>query len=127
MAKTILVVDDSPTEVRVILSALEGKGYQFVTAADGEEALEKCTGFRPDLILLDIILPKRNGYQVCREIKGRKSPPKIIMVSSKDQDSDKFWGMRQGADGYLTKPIDLKLLASTVEEMLVGQSLTAEN
>jgi DNA-binding response OmpR family regulator len=121
MAKTILVVDDSPMELRVILSALEGKGYQLVTAADGEEALEKCSGFQPDLILLDIILPKRNGYQVCREIKGRKSPPKIIMVSSKDQDSDRFWGMRQGADGYLTKPIDLKLLASTVDEMLVGQ------
>jgi CheY-like chemotaxis protein len=121
MSKTILVVDDSPMEVRVILSALEGKGYQLVTAADGDEALEKYSGFRPDLILLDIILPKRNGYQVCREIKSRRSPPKIIMVSSKNQDSDRFWGMRQGADGYLTKPIDLKLLASTVDEMLVGQ------
>ncbi len=120
MSKTILVVDDSPSEVRVMLSALEGRGYQLLTASDGEEALMKNKGFRPDLILLDIVLPKRNGYQICREIKSdkRTTPPKIVIVSSKNQESDRFWGMKQGADGYLTKPLDLKLLAETVDNLL---------
>jgi twitching motility two-component system response regulator PilH len=120
MSKTILVVDDSPSEVKVMLSALEGRGYQLLTAVDGEEALQKNKGFRPDLILLDIVLPKRNGYQICREIKSDKQavPPKIVMVSSKNQESDRFWGFKQGADGYLTKPLDLKLLAETVDKLL---------
>jgi DNA-binding response OmpR family regulator len=120
MSKTILVVDDSPSEVKVMLSALEGRGYQLLTASDGEEALMKNKGFRPDLILLDVVLPKRNGYQICREIKADKSgaAPKILMVSSKNQESDRFWGMKQGADGYLTKPLDLKLLAETVDRLI---------
>lgn len=119
MSKTILVVDDSPAEVQVMLSALQGKGYNFVTAADGEEALEKNLGYRPDLILLDIVLPKRNGYQICREIKSNKTfAPKIIMVSSKNQESDRFWGLKQGADEYLTKPLDLQVLADMVDRLL---------
>ena len=102
-----------------MLSALEGRGYHVVTACDGEEALEKNTWCRPDLILLDIVLPKRNGYQICREIKAdRKHSPKIIMVSSKNQASDRSWGFKQGADGYLTRPLDLKVLADTVDRLL---------
>jgi CheY-like chemotaxis protein len=64
MAKTILVVDDSPSEMQFILRALSGKGYEFYTATDGEQALEKASAHRPDLIVLDIVLPKKNGYQV---------------------------------------------------------------
>lgn len=120
MVKTILVVDDSPAEMQFILKALSGKGYRFYTAVDGEQALEKATQHVPDLILLDIVLPKKNGFQVCRQIKNSDPPvkTKIIMVSSKNQESDKFWGKKQGADAYLTKPLSPADLVAAVEENL---------
>jgi len=118
MRKTILVVDDSAAEVKMMLAALEGRGYDVFTASDGEEAITQTHLCHPDLVLLDIVLPKRNGYQVCRELKGLQSPPKVIMVSSKNQKSDRFWGMKQGAYQYITKPIDQKILASAVEQLL---------
>jgi len=120
MAKTILVVDDSPSEMKFILSVLSGKGYEFFTATDGEQALEQATAHRPDLIVLDIVLPKKNGYQVCRQIKKSEPPvaTKIIMVSSKNQESDRFWGMKQGADFYLTKPFGPDELVDAVERNL---------
>lgn len=106
--RKILVVDDSPTELNLILDALKGKGYQLVTAVDGEEALEKAQQESPDLILLDVVLPKKNGFQVCRTLKTapETSAIKIVMVTSKTQDSDRFWGLKQGADEYLNKPFD---------------------
>ena len=120
MSKTILVVDDSPSELKLMVSALEGRGYNLVTAVDGEQAIERAFSRRPDLILLDVVLPKRNGYQVCRQIKaeGQKPNPKIIMLSSKNQESDRFWGFKQGADFYLTKPLDPGDLAATVDRVL---------
>ena len=117
MGKTILVVDDSPSEMQFILKTLSGKGYQFYTATDGEQALEQASRHSPDLIVLDIVLPKKNGFQVCRQIK-QSDPPvktKIIMVSSKNQESDKFWGKKQGADAYLTKPLKPSDLIAAVE------------
>jgi DNA-binding response OmpR family regulator len=113
MLKTILVVEDSPTELRLIEQALQGKGFELITAVDGEEALAKAEARRPDLVLLDVVLPKQNGYQVCRQIK--RSPviggTKVIMVTAKRQESDRFWGIKQGADEYLRKPF-------TTEELL---------
>ena len=120
MAKSILVVDDSPSEMQYILRALAGRGYEFFTATDGEQALEQASAHLPDLIVLDIVLPKKNGFQVCRQIK-KSDPPvktKIIMVSSKNQDSDRFWGMKQGADFYLTKPFGPAELLDAVEKNL---------
>ena len=111
--QTILVVDDSPTERRIMSAPLNGQGYQIHTATDGEEALSKVADIRPDLILLDIILPKKNGYQVCRQLKSAPATKdiKIVLVSSKNQESDRFWGMKQGADDYLFKPFsDRELL-----------------
>lgn len=106
--RKILVVDDSPTELNIILDALQGKGYQLVTAVDGEEALEKAQRESPDLILLDVILPKKNGFQVCRTLKTAPETQDItiVMVTSKSQDSDRFWGLKQGADEYLMKPFE---------------------
>ena len=106
--QSILVVDDSPTERRFITSKLEEKGYTVITAADGEEALEKAMTENPPLMVLDIILPKKNGFQVCRQLKTTPETKgiKIIMLSSKSQDSDRFWGLQQGADVYMTKPVD---------------------
>ena len=104
--KKILVVDDSPTDRQIAASACEAKGFEDVAVAEGEEALEKAVELQPDLILLDVILPKKNGFQVCRQLKSSPDTQdiKIIMVTSKSQDSDRFWGIKQGADGYLTKP-----------------------
>jgi twitching motility two-component system response regulator PilH len=118
--KTILLVDDSPAQLRLLQQALAGRGYQLMTAADGEEALAKVSEQRPDLILLDIILPKKNGFQVCRQIKTSPDTKntKILLVSNKSQDSDRFWGLKQGADGYVTRPFNSEELAASVARHL---------
>ena len=120
MAKTILVVDDSPTEMRLVTTPLQGKGYRIITAVDGEDALEKASQEHPDLMLLDIILPKKNGFQVCRQLKTTPETQdiKIIMISSKNQDSDRFWGLKQGADEYMTKPFEDDELLANVAKFL---------
>lgn len=106
--RTVLLVDDSPTDLRLMTHALSPKGYRLLTASDGEEALERVVQDRPDLIFLDVILPKKNGFQVCRQLKTAPETRdiKIVLVTSKTQDSDRFWGLKQGADEYLTKPFD---------------------
>ncbi len=120
METTVLVVDDSPTELRAMQAALKGRGYTVVTAVDGEQALEKAMQFKPRVMLLDIVLPKKNGFQVCRQLKTTPQTQdiKIVLVSSKTQDSDRFWGMKQGADEYITKPYDAAELAASVERFL---------
>ena len=118
--KSILVVEDSPTELKVVTSVLSGLGYHFTTAADGEEALAKAIQLKPDLILLDVVLPKKNGFQVCRQLKTGADTKgiKVIMVTSKTQESDRFWGLKQGADEYITKPFQPKDLLASVERHL---------
>ena len=113
----ILVVDDSPTELSLTRNALMGNGFQVLTAADGEEALLLAASEHPDLILLDVILPKKNGFQVCRQLKTAEDTReiKIVLVTSRTQDSDRFWGSKQGADGYLTKPFREEDLLAAVE------------
>lgn len=116
----ILVVDDSPTALSLTKNALTGKGFQILTAVDGEEALVLAASERPDLILLDVILPRKNGFQVCRQLKTAEETReiKIVLVTSKAQDSDRFWGLRQGADGYLTKPFcEEDLLAAVAQQI----------
>ncbi len=115
-AKTILLVDDSPTELRLMMSALEGKGFNLITAMNGEEALEKILEAKPDLVLLDIILPKKNGFQVIRQLRTAPETKdlKVILVSSKTMSSDRFWGLNQGADDYITKPFRPEELAAAV-------------
>jgi twitching motility two-component system response regulator PilH len=117
---TILVVDDSPTSLLFMTKSLEEKGYRVVTAVDGEEAIEKAVQEKPSVMLLDVILPKKNGFQVCRQLKTDPdtSKIKIVMVTHKDQESDRFWGMKQGADAYLTKPIETADLLENVEKFL---------
>ena len=115
---TILVVDDSPTDLRVITAPLLERGYRIITAVDGEEALEKAVQEKPRLIVLDVILPKKNGFQVCRQLKTSPQTEdiRILMLTSKSQDSDRFWGLKQGADEYLTKPFeDVELLANVAK------------
>lgn len=120
MAKTILIVDDSPTEMHLMMNALKTEGFNIITAIDGEEALQKADQFHPDLILLDVILPNSNGFEICRRLKTSPSTKdiKVILVTSKDQESDKFWGMKQGADEYITKPFVSEYLISSVNKFI---------
>jgi len=104
--KKVLIVDDSPAEVKLMQSLLEKEGYWPVGLNDPKLVEEAITHERPSVILLDIVMPDRNGYQVCRDLKGSaefNSIP-VIMVTSKSSVSDRFWGEQQGADGYVTKP-----------------------
>ncbi|MBA4191090.1 MAG: two-component system response regulator [Planctomycetaceae bacterium] len=120
MARTILVVDDSPTELLLVTNALEHSGYRVITAVNGEEALAKAAAERPDLILLDVVLPRKNGFQVCRQLKTAPDTQniKIVLLTSKSQDSDRFWGLKQGADGYMTKPFAEAELISVLGGLL---------
>ncbi len=119
MAK-ILIADDSLAELQIFQQALQPLGHTIVTVMDGEAAEEKLRAEKVDLIILDVIMPKKNGFQVCRDIKSNdqlKNIP-VIMVTSKDQESDKFWGMKQGADEYLTKPFKAEDLVKTVKKYI---------
>lgn len=118
--ETILVVDDSPTDLKLMTSPLEEKGYRVLTAVDGEQALEKASQEKPHLIVLDVILPKKNGFQVCRQLKTTPETKdiKILMLTSKTQDSDRFWGLKQGADEYMTKPFDDEEYVATITKLL---------
>jgi DNA-binding response OmpR family regulator len=118
--EVVLVVEDSPTNMRLITDLLQEEGYIVVSAVDGEEALKKAASEQPALIVLDVILPKKSGFQVCRQL--RMSPDtkdiKIIMLTSKTQDSDRFWGLKQGADVYMIKPFDNDTLLANIAKLL---------
>ena len=118
--KRIVAVDDSPTSLRFVSDTLSGAGFEVVTAKDGEEAIEKVTSEPPDCVVLDILLPKKNGFQVCRELKTNPATKdvRIILLSSKNQETDRFWGQRQGADAYVTKPIQAPELTAIVHAVL---------
>ena len=119
MAK-ILIADDSLAELQIFQQALSPTGHAIVTVMDGEAAEEKIRTEKIDLIILDVIMPKKNGFQVCRDIKNNdqfKNIP-VIMVTSKVQESDKFWGMKQGADEYLTKPFKPEDLLKVVKKYI---------
>lgn len=106
MQKKVLIVDDSPSQVRLIQGLLETEGYSPVGLSDPKRIEEAIAHERPSVILLDVVMPDRNGFQVCRDLKGHaefNSIP-VILVTSKDTPSDRYWGEQQGADGYVTKP-----------------------
>lgn len=113
----ILVVDDSPTEQNAIRQSLEASGYQVVVASAGEEGLDRMEREPFDLLVLDVIMPGKNGFQICRQIRrdARWANLPILMVTSKDQDADRFWGMKQGATEYITKPFSSSDLVTAVQ------------
>lgn len=119
MAK-ILIVDDSPTEIHILSKALEGDGHQVVVATDGEEGVAKAIAELPDLILMDVVMPGLNGFQATRKIHRNASTKHIpiIIVTTKDQDTDREWGMRQGAMDYLVKPVNTGILTEKVRSLL---------
>ncbi len=112
----ILIVDDSPTERFYLTDILVRQGYAVSTAVNGEEALERIRAERPELILMDVVMPGANGFQVTRAIARDPELSKVpvIICSSKSQETDRIWGMRQGAKDYLVKPVDPQLLLAAI-------------
>ena len=117
---TALVVDDSMTERAIFSECLMEMGIKVTTASSSEEAIEKIKTTNVDVIVLDIVLPGRSGFELCRELKGSEKFKKIpiVMCSTKQTEMDKFWGMRNGADAYLVKPIDQQEFVKTVKGLL---------
>lgn len=117
----VLVVDDSPTVLYKTSLMLTEGGYEVVKATDGQQALELARQEQPNLILLDVILPKLNGYQVCRKLKSSSETAHIpvVMVTSKTKDSDRHWGIEQGADSYITKPFEADDLLDVIDDLLL--------
>ena len=121
MAK-ILVVDDSATQLQSLTKSLQKHGHEIITASDGVQAVETAASELPDIILMDVVMPNLNGFQATRQItQGSKtSHIPVIMLSGKDQETDKVWAERQGAKGYFTKPPDEKALLKTISDLLAG-------
>jgi twitching motility two-component system response regulator PilH len=118
----ILIVDDSPTEVHVMQKALERHGYRTATAADGAEGVRLARQIHPDLIFMDIVMPGVNGYQATRALvndPATRSIP-IVMVTSKGQEADRSWGLRQGAVDYLVKPVSPDQLVEKAQATLAA-------
>jgi DNA-binding response OmpR family regulator len=116
--ETILIVEDDPTMLRGLKDNFEFKGYRVLTAADGEDGLNKALNEKPDLILLDIMLPKINGYEICRLIRKENLTMPIIMLTAKGEESDIVLGLNLGADDYVTKPFSIKELLARVAAFL---------
>jgi twitching motility two-component system response regulator PilH len=115
-----MIVDDSPTEVHVMRTALEKHGFETLSASDGSECLNLVKEVQPDLIFMDIVMPGLNGFQATRSLSRdprTKSIP-VIMVSTKNLETDRIWGMRQGAVDYLIKPVDASDLVAKANEIL---------
>lgn len=115
----ILVVDDSPTDRYYLTDILVKSGYSVSTAESGDEAMDKIKADKPDLILMDVVMPGKNGFQATRAITRDPAMQnvKVIMCTSKDQETDRIWGLRQGAQDYLVKPIDAQLLLSKIASL----------
>lgn len=120
MAKRILIADDEPNIVISLEFLMQRSGYQVQTAADGEQALRQLSEFKPDLILLDIMLPLRNGFEVCQRI--RENPEwqhtKVVMLTAKGREVEVTKGLALGADVYITKPFATKDLLASVQQLL---------
>ncbi|NJM27131.1 MAG: response regulator [Pseudanabaena sp. RU_4_16] len=116
----VLVVEDSPPQREMISALLTGIGLAVTSAGDGVEALEQMKNSRPDIVVLDIVMPRMNGYELCRRIKTdpKTQEVPVVMCSTKGEEFDRYWGMRQGADAYIAKPFQPQELVGTVKQLL---------
>lgn len=116
----VLIVDDSPTETFQLSSMLEKKGYTVMAAESGEAGVDMARQQKPDVILMDVVMPGLNGFQATRLLSKDSETGHIpvIIVTTKDQKTDQMWGMRQGAKAYLTKPVSEKLLLDTITTVI---------
>ncbi|HEY9849518.1 MAG TPA: response regulator [Leptolyngbyaceae cyanobacterium] len=117
---TVLLVEDSATQREMISDFLKERGLKVTIARDGIEALEKVAANRPDLVLLDIVMPRMNGFEFCRRLKSNPKTNQIpvVMCSSKSEQFDRYWGMKQGADAYIAKPFHPSELVNTLKNLL---------
>ncbi|MDJ0737226.1 MAG: response regulator [Nostocaceae cyanobacterium] len=118
---TILLVEDSPSELEIMKTYLNENGYKIITANSGKEALEKARLTMPDAIVTDVIMPGMSGFELCRSIKRNPATQQIpiIICSSKNQEIDKYWGIKQGADIYITKPYTREQLLGAIESIAI--------
>ena len=116
----ILIVDDSPTQTLSLAKILKKNGHDVMTAKDGAEGVEVAKAELPDLVLMDVVMPRVNGFQATRQITKNPSTSHIpvIIVTTKDQETDKIWGARQGARSYVTKPVEEATLMEAVNQFL---------
>ncbi|NJL97593.1 MAG: response regulator [Synechococcaceae cyanobacterium SM2_3_2] len=123
----VLVVEDSPAQREMISGLLQRSGLDVTSVSDGLEAMDLIKGLLeqglpPDLVVLDIVMPRMNGYEVCRQIKANPATQHlpVVMCSSKGEEFDRYWGLRQGADAYIAKPFQPQELVGTVRQLLRG-------
>jgi twitching motility two-component system response regulator PilH len=116
----ILIAEDSATSIELLKRALLPLGHTILVANDGQNAEEIIENEKPDLLILDIIMPKMNGFQLCRALRASPSHQNmpIIVITSMDRESDRYWGMKQGASEYLVKPVDPTVLVQKVKNYL---------
>ncbi len=116
----VLVVDDSPTELHILKGFLEGAGYEVLLAENAESGIEMARSSKPDLVLMDVVMPGLNGFQATRQLSRDPDTEDIpvIMVTTKDQETDRTWGLRQGAKEYLVKPVEKNELLSRIKDVL---------
>ena len=116
----VLIIDDSPTELHVYKGMLEKHGHKVETAKNGEEGIGKAQNIKPDLILMDVVMPGMNGFQATRELSRNAvtTAIPIIIITTKDQETDKVWGLRQGAKDYIVKPVKEDVLIKHVNAIL---------
>lgn len=118
MPDLILLVDDEPSIIQLSRMYLEREGFKVESAGDGETALEAITRLKPGLLVLDVMLPKMDGFEVCRRLRAENNPILIIMLTARDEDVDKIIGLELGADDYLTKPFNPRELVARVKALL---------
>ena len=120
MTKKILIVDDEPNIVISLEFLMKKEGFEVAVASDGEEALAKVASFDPDLVLLDVMMPKKSGFEVCESLRSdsRHGGLLIVMLTAKGRDTEVAKGMAIGADAYVTKPFSTKELLAKVKDML---------
>jgi twitching motility two-component system response regulator PilH len=119
MAK-VMLVDDAYSELQLMESILGAAGHTVLSYSDGEGLEDRVAAQQPDIVLLDVVMPKRNGYEVLRGLRKdpRTKQTRVVVVSSKNQESDRLWGLRQGADDYLAKPFTREQLVATVRRFV---------
>ncbi len=124
----ILIVDDSPSQLAAMKKIVDKLGHEVISAEDGALGVEVAKREMPDLILMDVVMPNLNGFQATRSISKDAATAHIpiVLVTTKDQVTDKVWGLRQGAKAYLTKPVNETQLIELVNELLAGRTPPAE-
>ncbi|MBV9388110.1 MAG: response regulator [Chroococcidiopsidaceae cyanobacterium CP_BM_ER_R8_30] len=118
--RTVLVVEDTPSEMELISGYLREVGYTVISAMDAAEAMNKAVQQKPDAVVTDVVMPGKNGFELCRSLKKNPATQKlpIIICTSKNQELDRLWGMKQGADVYVTKPFGRDELVRAIKSVV---------